>query len=324
MTAHTSAGYPEELGGAYALNALPADEIQHYEQYLNQSEQARIEAEELSDTAVALGFATVPVQPSAALRASIMDLIKTTPQLVPLDASTNRELAHALSSAAPLSLVSEATAAPTDSLLFRERPQPLTDASMTALLSGPTTPTLIGANTRASVDIAAVSAVQPSSGAEARAQLRWFQRPGRMLVAASAAVALFVGGTVIGSSVNDTQFVEQQAASLAQINAAPDSQRASTSTGGGQEATLVWSNTLGIAAILVDNLPALPSDKDYQLWYINDSGPLPAGTFDSSGEGTVWRVLDGTMHVGDAVGVTVEPAGGSDSPTTVPIVGFQS
>lgn len=276
-TRQTPTEHPRELGGAYALNALSPDDAALYEHYRDESEHARIEAEELSDTALALGLATIPVQPSAGLKASLMDLIKTTPQLAPLSSSDVR--ADAPLAMTPLALVPDASAS---------------------------------------------TALEVRSGAEARAQARWFQRPARLLVAASAAAALFIGGTLIGGVLSDNQFVEQQAASLAQINAAPDSQRASATTDDGHGATLVWSNTLGISALLVDDLPALPADKDYQLWYITGDLPLPAGTFDSTGEGTVWRVLEGTMHAGDGVGVTVEPTGGSDSPTTVPIVVFQS
>ncbi|MFO7690074.1 MAG: anti-sigma factor [Cryobacterium sp.] len=168
------------------------------------------------------------------------------------------------------------------------------------------------------------SPVTAGSAAE-RAQTRWFQRPVRLLVASAAAVALFVGGTVIGQTFNDAgEFAGEQASSLARINAASDSDRAATTTRDGQAATLVWSNSLGLSAVLLEDLPELPANQDYQLWYINAAGPLPAGTFDSSGEGTAWRVLDGTMRAGDAVGVTVEPDGGSDQPTTDPIVAFQS
>jgi len=53
-------------------------------------------------------------------------------------------------------------------------------------------------------------------------------------------------------------------------------------------------------------------------------GAVSAGTFDSSGTGTVWRVLDGSITVGDLIGVTVEPKGGSTQPTTDPIVAIQS
>lgn len=269
---------PEELVGAYALNALSDHEEKRFAHFLTQSEQARIEAEELTDTAVALGLATAPVQPSAGLKASIMAQIATTPQLAPLP----RLVAPVATGSAP---------AP---------------APMTAL----TAPS----GSRAG----GTSAVQ-------RAETRWFQRPVRLLVASAAAVALFVGGTVIGQSFTDAnQFATQQASGLAEINAAPDSDRAATTTVDGQAATLVWSNSLGLSAVLLEDLPALSSDQDYQLWYINADGPLPAGTFDSTGDGTAWRVLDGTMHAGDAVGVTVEPTGGSEQPTSDPIVAFQS
>ncbi|MFC5928278.1 hypothetical protein D6T64_17895 [Cryobacterium melibiosiphilum] len=337
MNKDTSTGHPEELGGAYALNALSQDDIALYEQYLDQSEQARIEAEELSDTAVALGLATIPVQPSAALKASLMDLIKTTPQLAPLGgpAQAAHQAPQPTDAPAPVTPLTLVPANPATPDAPRSRREARTESSTTATPTEPATPGPIEASAgepdagllaerRPASTGTGAQAAPLRSGAEARAQARWFQRPARLLVAASAAVALFVGGTVIGGALNDNQFVEQQAASLAQINAAPDSQRASTTTGDGQEATLVWSNTLGISAVLVDELPALPSDQDYQLWYINGDGPLSAGTFDSTGEGTVWRVLDGTMHAGDAVGVTVEPNGGSDAPTTDPIVAFQS
>jgi anti-sigma-K factor RskA len=146
-------------------------------------------------------------------------------------------------------------------------------------------------------------------------------------VAAAAAVALFVTGTVAGQAIygnpND-DFAQQQASSLAEIEASPDSQRAAAQTATGQDATLVWSGELGLSAIIVEDLPALGDDEDYQLWYIGAAGPISAGTFDSDGSGTVWRVLDGTMTAGDTVGVTVEPKGGSEQPTTDPIVAIQS
>jgi hypothetical protein len=110
------------------------------------------------------------------------------------------------------------------------------------------------------------------------------------MLAAAAAAVLFVGGAFLGQSFNNSQFESQQASGLAQINSADDSQRAATTTADGQEATLVWSNKLGISAVLVDNLPVLSGDQDYQLWYITGEGAVSAGIFDSSGDGTAWRV----------------------------------
>jgi hypothetical protein len=339
MNTQSPSGHPEELGGAYALNALSPDDTALYEQYRDQSEQVRIEAEELSDTAVALGLATIPVLPSAGLKATLMDLIKTTPQLAPLgkpaqSSTTQTSTTDALAPVTPLTLVPGASVpgatapqvfvaptgdASTGTTTPRSRRETRRESDITPTLSVPASPGLVEAGI-GEPDVAA----PPRTGAEDRARARWFQHPARLLVAASAAVALFIGGTVIGGTLGDNQFVEQQAAGLAQINAAPDQQRASATTGDGQEATLVWSNTLGISALLVADLPVLSSDQDYQLWYINGDGPLSAGTFDSSGSGTAWRVLEGTMHAGDGVGVTIEPNGGSAAPTSEPIVAFQS
>lgn len=295
VTGNGFAENPADLAGAYALNALTAEEAAAYERYLAQSEQARIEAAELSDTAVALGLAVAPVQPSSALRASLMAQIMTTPQLAPRTAP-----------AAPVETAPADPAAPTDA---------------------PPAAIPIDSGRRAAAAPGSLATSAGSGSAAERAQRRWFQRPTGYLVAAAAAVALFVTGTFAGQAIYgdpSREFAQEQAAGLAEINAAADTQRASTQTADGQDATLVWSGDLGLSAIIVDDLPALGDDKDYQLWYIGAAGPVSAGTFDSDGSGTAWRVLDGTMTAGDTVGVTVEPKGGSEQPTTDPIVAIQS
>jgi anti-sigma-K factor RskA len=69
------------LSGAYALNALSAEEREAFEAHLGESESLRHEVTELADTAVLLGRAIAPVEPPAALKANIMSLIASTPQL---------------------------------------------------------------------------------------------------------------------------------------------------------------------------------------------------------------------------------------------------
>jgi anti-sigma-K factor RskA len=288
VTGDDSAQNPADLAGAYALHALDADEAADYELYLSLSEQARVEAAELNDTAVALGLAAAPVQPSSGLKAGLMAQIASTPQLAPLD-SPARPGTPAVTADAPPVVAAVAAPAPSP--------------------------------------VAANPPTRTGGSAAERAERRWFQRPAGYLAAAAAAAALFVGGTFAGQALygdNGDAFPTQQAAELAEINAAGDTQRASTETVDGQDVTLVWSGELGLSAIIVDDLPALGDDQDYQLWYIGEGGPVPAGTFDSAGSGTVFRVLDGTMSAGDAVGVTVEPRGGSDLPTSDPIVAIQS
>ncbi|TFC96258.1 MULTISPECIES: anti-sigma factor [Cryobacterium] len=284
---------PGELAGAYALNALGVEDAAAYEAHLAVSEQARIEAAELSDTAVALGLAAAPVRPSAGLKVSLMAKLASTTQLAPLTAPATTRPAEHTTPAAAQTVPSE-TPGPTQAVV--------TDA--------PALPS---------------AAAAPTRGAAAeRARVRWFQRPVGVLAAAAAAVALFAGGTFVGQSLESGQFEQDQAAGLVQITAAADTQRASARTTDGQEATLVWSEQSGLSALLIDDLPALSAEQDYQLWYIGGSGPVPAGTFDSSGTGTVWRVLDGSLTAGDTIGVTVEPKGGSKQPTSDPILAIQS
>jgi len=302
LTGNGSVENPADLAGAYALHALSPDEAAVYERYLAQSEQARTEAAELGDTAVALGLSVAPVQPSSALKASLMAKLASTPQLAPRGA------------AEPSAPTDTTTDAPPAAIPIGSAPSHSSATAPGAADQGP--------------DVARAGDGGRGSGSAAdRAQRRWFQRPAGYLVAAAAAVALFVGGTVAGQAIygnpND-DFAQQQASSLAEIEAAPDSQRAAAQTATGQDATLVWSGELGLSAIIVEDLPALGDNEDYQLWYIGAAGPISAGTFDSDGSGTVWRVLDGTMTAGDTVGVTVEPKGGSEQPTTDPIVAIQS
>ncbi|WP_285115866.1 anti-sigma factor [Leifsonia sp. fls2-241-R2A-40a] len=170
----------------------------------------------------------------------------------------------------------------------------------------------------------APAAAQPGR-AERAAQRRWFQRPGLILAAAAAAVVLFVGGAFVGSTLSGTNsYQSQQASALAEINAAPDAQRATAEVAGGGTATLVWSGELGRSALVANDLPALPDNKTYELWYMRDGTAIPAGTLDPAASGSSWRVLTGDMAAGDTVGVTVEPRGGSDKPTTQPLVTIAS
>ncbi|WP_431245373.1 anti-sigma factor domain-containing protein [Leifsonia xyli] len=168
--------------------------------------------------------------------------------------------------------------------------------------------------------------VAPGPGpAERAARRRWFQRPGLILGAAAAAVLLFVGGAFLGSTLSGSNsYQSQQASALAQINAASDVQHATAPVQGGGTATLVWSGELGRSALVANDLPKLPDSKTYELWYIRDGQATPAGTMESASSGSTWRVLTGKMAAGDTVGVTVEPRGGSDKPTSAPIVAIAS
>ena len=283
-----------ELSGAYALDAVTPDEAAEFEQAAGASAALQAESDSLRETAGLLGLAATPVAPSVRLKLDLMAQIAVTPQLgagAPDDAAA----------------VVTASAVAPDSV---RAPAAAPAAAPAEVPAQPATP-----------------APAPAP-AEARAQARWFTRPSRILIAAAAAIALFVGGGIVGSLVSNTSgpsATDASAAALADILAASDTQRASAPIEVGGTATLVWSNTLGRSAMIVDDLPELPTGKVYEAWYIDESGSAAAaGTFTSAEGGITLHVLDGTMAARDAVGVTVEPKGGSEQPTTDPILVLQS
>jgi anti-sigma-K factor RskA len=157
----------------------------------------------------------------------------------------------------------------------------------------------------------------PAGLAERRAQTRWFHRPGSVVIAAAAAVALFFGGVLAADLVNPAAGDADQ---LAAIVAAPDVQTVASPVEGGASATLVSSESLGLSAMVFEGLPELTDEQAYALWYITDGEPTPAGLFSVGEDGTVVQVLDGTFEAGTVVGVTVEPSSGSPAPTSTPIV----
>jgi hypothetical protein len=279
---------PRLSTGSYSLDALTPDELEEFEHAARQSPTLRTEADELRATATLLGLAATPVEPSARLKTDLMAKLASTPQLAVTDARADAAQTVAAPPVPQLAVTPDTAAAP---------------AAAAPATAGP---------------------------AERTAAARWLQRPGTVLAAAAAAAALFVGGGLVGSALSGTggtggtSVVDASASQLAELTAAEDVQRKSVAVEGGGTATVVWSNELGRSAVLADGLAALPEGKVYEAWYIDADGVLPAGTFRPAASGTSWHVLDGAMNAGDAVGVTVEPAGGSETPTTDPIIVVQS
>ncbi|WP_294180084.1 anti-sigma factor [uncultured Schumannella sp.] len=197
-----------------------------------------------------------------------------------------------------------------------EAPSPALRANILASIAGmPQLPAETAQVSAADTTDAAPAAAGEVLAPTERAQARWFRHPAVALAAAAAAIVLaFSGGLLV-----DRGAVDLEAQQIAEITAASDFQRASVPLDGGGHATLVWSGELGRSALIAEGMGELPSDQTYELWYLRDGQAIPAGTFTMEGD-TVTVVLEGVMHAGDAVGVTIEPAGGSETPSTDPIV----
>ncbi|MGI9822332.1 anti-sigma factor [Agromyces sp. Marseille-Q5079] len=143
-----------------------------------------------------------------------------------------------------------------------------------------------------------------------------------IVLSSAAAVVLLVAGVVLGTN----WFGPNGWGAQLQMNtlaAASDAQETTAQVEGGGEVTLVSSVDLGRSAIIADGLTALDDEQTYELWYIDQNGVVSAGTFDVAGDET-WRILEGDFAQGVAVGITVEPAGGSEQPTTEPVAVIQT
>ena len=82
-----------------------------------------------------------------------------------------------------------------------------------------------------------------------------------------------------------------------------------------------WNESLGLA-LTGSELPALSSERNYQLWVVPKQGsPISAGVFQPDAAGTVLLLStpEATLAESAALAITEEPAGGSPQPTTTPI-----
>ena len=111
-------------------------------------------------------------------------------------------------------------------------------------------------------------------------------------------------------------------AEIAAVLSAADARIASAATSAGGTATVVASRRGGSVVFTSSGLPVLPPSSVYELWFIGSAGVRPAGLVPTPGPAgaAAVLVLASGLSAGDAIGVTVEPAGGTAAPTTTPIV----
>jgi hypothetical protein len=165
----------------------------------------------------------------------------------------------------------------------------------------------------------AVADPAPHPGARPTERRRW-----RGLVAAAAAVVLVgAGGTIAVQSLSDDRDDRAQVAQPTEadrVRAAADAVTQTQRLPNGGEATVVASRKLNKVVVMTKDLPPLDRDKIYEMW-IQDAqkGMVKAGTM-TAADATV--VLDGDLRHAVGAGITVEPAGGSNVPTTEPIALF--
>lgn len=178
---------------------------------------------------------------------------------------------------------------------------------------------------RVLAEIATVRPLPPeapvSTGAEQVTTLRPRRRAWTMLAAAAAVVAVVGGGAVVWQQVNGPEQHQAQLSAVDRVLQAADAKRVNVTLPGGVRASLVRSVTEGKAVLVTRNMPPAPAGRIYELWLQTPGGAMvPAGTMTEGGSRTVLLHGDATSATG--AGITVEPKGGSESPTTEPIALF--
>jgi anti-sigma-K factor RskA len=141
-------------------------------------------------------------------------------------------------------------------------------------------------------------------------------RPRRsFLVAAAAAAVIAVGGGVVATQPWTDDNGRMTASE--QVLTAGDAHRVSGPVQGGGRVTVVRSDKLHEAVLLADGVPPAPSGRVYQVWFQNSEGRMVSAGLMPAGKDSM--LLAGDPGTAQAVGITVEPRGGSESPTTTPV-----
>lgn len=131
----------------------------------------------------------------------------------------------------------------------------------------------------------------------------------RWLAGVAAAAAIALGGVGVGAYLAD------QNDPVNQVVRAGDLREASVDVQGGGRATLLISASEDAAVVKMSGVPAPPAGKVYQMWLIpkDGSAPVSQGLMDEKALSKP-AVVQG-IHSAASLGITVEPAGGSKSPT---------
>jgi anti-sigma-K factor RskA len=78
-------------------------------------------------------------------------------------------------------------------------------------------------------------------------------------------------------------------------------------------ASIFWDSAKANVYLVVDNMPRLPNNKQYQLWAIIDDVPKDLGVFDVKDKNMIIKMQG--VQKAQAFAITIEKQGGSPTPT---------
>lgn len=208
------------------------------------------------------------------------------------DENVARELDEALAAASALQRT-HAEAPPTA----------LRDAVLSAIASTPQESTVDATTEPVGPD-------QPPVAPVVSMEFERSRRRFRPTLVAAAAVALFAVGGVVLVATNE----DSSSDPIASVIDAPDATARSLS-GEIDDLTVVYSASEGALVVQGTGLTVLDDSSTYQLWLVGPSGATSVGTFRPDADGVVAERFPDANPTGFVLGVTEEPAGGSESPT---------
>ncbi|WP_166350720.1 anti-sigma factor [Phytoactinopolyspora limicola] len=155
-------------------------------------------------------------------------------------------------------------------------------------------------------------------GARRPAWRRWWAP-----VATGLAAAMAAGVIALGMQLNETRQDLEQAqqigAQMRELVTAPDMELIRAEADG-SSGMVIMARSQGIAVVQMSGMDPAPTEHTYQLWFIGDDGARSAGVLGDTHNGEIGPFTAHGLDDADHLGVTIEPAGGSDQPTTDPVM----
>lgn len=130
------------------------------------------------------------------------------------------------------------------------------------------------------------------------------------LVGVAAAAIIALGGVGVGA------YMANQNDPLNQVLQAGDVRQATVNVAGGGTATVSLSTSRDAIVVKMNDVPAPPPGKVYQMWLIPKDGSAPVSQGLMDAEALSKPAVVKGVSTAAALGITVEPTGGSTSPTT--------
>lgn len=184
---------------------------------------------------------------------------------------------------------------------------PSQPAGSGAAQSGPAGPPVVSRPVREHAELPVADEL--GAARQRRDERRRPQGMRNWLIGVAAAAAIAVGGVGVGA------YVANQNDPLNQVLQASDVRKATVDVIGGGTASLTLSSSKDAVVVKMNGVPAPPVGKVYQMWLIpkDGSAPVSKGLMDAAALSKP-AVVTG-IGAAAALGITVEPVGGSKTPT---------